>query len=153
MSDIRKLINLVEAKSKRPRAGTIPYYVDDNGQLFVCLFTSNNAAYGGTEPSVPKGGVNDGEDIMKGAERETHEETGIPLSQLTDTIPVKTTVVTGLTSSYELHVFASRVQAMTRLQPTQEGHGEWFAFEDALRQVRASHKLFLLALAQKLNYQ
>lgn len=152
-TEMRSLLNLVEAKSKRPRTGTIPYWFDEIGHLYVCLFTSNNPEYGGSEPSVPKGGIDENESIAHGAIRETHEETGIPMSDLTDIMSVKTSVIAGMTSSYDLHVFASLVPQMTKLSPTREGQGKWMTIEDALREIRAIHKEFLVALVAKLNYK
>lgn len=61
---------------KKVKAGVIPYYYD--GDVVKMLFqVSSDPRYGGPDPMISKGGVEDGEYIGVAALREAYEELGL----------------------------------------------------------------------------
>ena len=57
------------------RAGIVPYFIDNN-QIYVYLMIPSDPAYGGTEPQIAKGRVEE-EGEEEAAIREGEEELGL----------------------------------------------------------------------------
>ena len=62
---------------KQPRAGFIPYYVSDDGKVFVMFMKPSDGKYGGKQFQIAKGKIEDGEDAKTAAIREASEEIGL----------------------------------------------------------------------------
>jgi len=58
------------------RAGVIPYYVED-GVINMLFMVPSNEAFGGSDPQLPKGRIDEGEDAKQAALREGNEEVGL----------------------------------------------------------------------------
>jgi len=58
------------------RAGTLPYFVELNGQIKFLLMVPINPKYD-AKPQIAKGRIEDGEDMFKTAMREAKEELGL----------------------------------------------------------------------------
>ena len=69
------------AKKKIPRAGFIPYYIEDD-TVHVMLMKPSDTKYGGDRFQLAKGKVDDGEKSEEAATREAHEELGLKASNL-----------------------------------------------------------------------
>lgn len=140
-------INEVEQRiSKRPRAGGIPFFIEGPGQIWVCLITSTNPAFNGPDPCIPKGGADDGESPQSCAVREVEEETCIPANIYKKVFPVDVQLVTGLESSYHMHVFGMQCDRKVPTRPTREATSQWYTADQALRVIRTTHKGFLQKL-------
>jgi|TARA_R110000851_G_scaffold152407_1_gene294028 8-oxo-dGTP pyrophosphatase MutT (NUDIX family) len=61
---------------KAPRAGFIPYYIE-NGEIYFMLMKPSDPMYGGTEFQLAKGKVEEGESSVEAAYREANEELGL----------------------------------------------------------------------------
>jgi 8-oxo-dGTP pyrophosphatase MutT (NUDIX family) len=70
---LKKFLN--EEKLEAPRAGAIVYYLSTN-KIEICLVISSNPVYGGPDPQLPKGKI-ENESSKDTAIREAIEETGI----------------------------------------------------------------------------
>lgn len=68
-------------RRKIPRAGFIPYYVDD-GEIYVMLMKPSDPKFGGNEFQIAKGHIDPGEDSKTAALREANEELGLLESNL-----------------------------------------------------------------------
>ena len=64
------------------RAGFIPFYIDDDGDVFAYTMIPSDPAYGGTEPQLAKGKLNDGLSSKETAVKEAEEELGLIKSNL-----------------------------------------------------------------------
>jgi 8-oxo-dGTP pyrophosphatase MutT (NUDIX family) len=145
---IEESVSLTE--NKRWKAGGIPFYKKD-GEVFVCLVIPTDPAYGGTQPNIPKGNPDPGDDPKKTAIREVGEETGIP--NFKSVTPIGSKDVTGMTESYQLYVFAMEVADRVALNPDWEVTADWYTLEDALKIIRPKQKSFLEAFAKLVGEQ
>src|SRR5690606_25289806 len=59
------------------RAGLIPYYINDRGQIEMLFMIPADQQYGGGDPQMAKGRIEDGEDPEETAIREAKEEIGL----------------------------------------------------------------------------
>lgn len=73
---------LIENKQPIPTAGTIPYYIDDNNNVYVYLMIPSNPNFGGTQPQLAKGQIDDGYTVQETAAKEAKEEIGLKLPNL-----------------------------------------------------------------------
>lgn len=128
------------------KAGGFPFYMDEKGKLYVCLFKSNDPVYGGKAPQMPKGHPDKGEAPGTAAAREAMEETGIPARILyKNRIQVLKTKFRGETSTYIMYVYAFPLEKKFPATTNDEGYGKWFEYEYALTVVRKDQKTFLKA--------
>ena len=71
--------------SKDKKAGLIPYFFNEELGVFEYLMmVSSNAAYGGPDPMISKGGQDPGEDALTTAIREAREELGLKVENLAE---------------------------------------------------------------------
>jgi 8-oxo-dGTP pyrophosphatase MutT (NUDIX family) len=61
---------------KAPRAGLIPYYIE-NDEIYFMLMKPSDSRYGGDEFQLAKGKVEEGETSYVAAYREAYEELGL----------------------------------------------------------------------------
>lgn len=73
---------LIENKRIIDTAGTIPYYIDENNDVHVYLMIPSNPDYGGTQPQLAKGQIDDGYTVKETAAKEAKEEVGLKLTNL-----------------------------------------------------------------------
>lgn len=132
------------------KAGGFPFVFKDRN-LFVCLVTSTDPAYGGPDPAIPKGHADIGERPEQTAKREVYEETKIPVSSLNNAIHISSETITGLTRSYEFHVYGFQLDDIIEPKPTEEAIGKWYPIDEALRVIRKSHKGLLLKFIEKVR--
>lgn len=59
------------------RAGIIPYYIDDVGQVVVYTMIPSDPEFGGTMPQMAKGQIDEGMSVYETALNEGHEELGL----------------------------------------------------------------------------
>ena len=91
------------------KAGVIPYFNGSNGIEMLFMIPSD-PAYGGSDPQIAKGNVDDGETTQQAAMREGKEELGLLQSNVKLTTSVGTTVLTGLNETYNFSLFVAEVR-------------------------------------------
>lgn len=147
-----KLFSKFLSESTAWKAGGFPYFKDRNGQIYVCLFVSNNPYYGGAKPQMPKGHPDAGENPVDVAAREASEETGIPFKDLRKGAkPVTVQKFKGEVSNYNMHVFGFELNKKAKVYKNDEGEGVWLGIEDALKNMRSDQKQFLNKLYQMIK--
>lgn len=104
-------MKLFELKSKIIKAGFIPYVFENNLPVFMFMISSD-VAFGGLDPAIAKGHVDDGESEMQAGIREAEEELGLVTSNLKhETIQLAWKGnIDGLTEQYPLSVFIGEVK-------------------------------------------
>ena len=132
------------------KAGGIPF-VKIKDKIYVCLFVSNNAEWGGPDPQLPKGAVDKGEKIEVAAMREAHEETGISKFAITTSKITKLAadVFKGQLEQYELHVYAFEILTKSPVKKNDEGVGLWLELSDAEKKMRKDQLKYLKLLKEK----
>jgi len=63
--------------TKVDRAGMIPFYVTDEGEILMMFMIPSDPTYGGAEFQIAKGKVDPGENYETAAVREAEEELGL----------------------------------------------------------------------------
>lgn len=131
-------------ESKKWRAGGFPYYEDENGDIHVCLFISNDPNYGGPHPQIPKGNPDPGENASQAASREASEETGIPLTDLRKNAQlVIVRSFKGQVADYDIHVYSFKLDRKIPARTTEEGKGVWLSLDRAMSSMRKDQRIFL----------
>lgn len=64
------------------RAGLIPVFVDDDNNLHMFFMKPSDPKYGGSDYQIAKGRIEDGEDPLDAAIRESSEELGLRSSNI-----------------------------------------------------------------------
>lgn len=100
---------------QEPKAGLIPYTVDQDGNIKMLFQVSSNPKFGGAKPMISKGGIELGEYPLTAALREAKEELGLIIDN------IKSQPWRGwqgdvvLTSaSYHLVIYAAEVNSLSR---------------------------------------
>lgn len=75
--------SLAESTEKLDSAGFIPYHTDGNS-VYVMTMIPSDPDYGGTQPQLAKGKIDDGYDALQTAMKEAEEEVGLKPSNVTD---------------------------------------------------------------------
>lgn len=144
------------SKKKRPmrwKSGGFPYFIDPKtGDIFVCLFTSNDPDYGGKHPQMPKGTRDDSEAPVVTGAREAAEETGIPYDALKRKAHmIMNKKFRGETSTYIQYAFGFPLDKPYTAKKNSEGKGLWYRADDARKVIRRDQKVFLTKLLDNLE--
>lgn len=141
-------MRLNEMRQKAPRAGIYPIYKDPNGQIWVYLMIPSDPSYGGSEPQMGKGRVDDGETVEQAAMREGQEELGLRKDNITNMFVIAKEQITGLDGYYEITVYGAEVSDPKAFDPAgkESGWTGWVTLDDALVKGRQSQKHFLQAI-------
>jgi len=91
-------------KPKKNRAGILPYFIKDDGTVLVYLGIPNNPKFGGYEPQLLKGCIDEGESKWDAALREAFEEGGLYADNIIDTFKLMSDRKTRLT------IYACRIE-------------------------------------------
>ncbi len=59
------------------RAGTVPYYIDESGEIQMMFMKPSNSEWGGDQFQLAKGRIENGENTKDAAIREAKEELGL----------------------------------------------------------------------------
>jgi 8-oxo-dGTP pyrophosphatase MutT (NUDIX family) len=141
-------MRLNEMRQKGPRAGVYPVYTDPNGEVWVFLMIPSKAEYGGAEPQMGKGRVDDGETPEEGAFREGQEELGLRMDNIKRKWLITKEQITGLDGYYDMSVYGAEIIDPKAFDAHSDESGwvGWVKFEDALTQSRQSQVHFLKAI-------
>lgn len=86
------------------KAGVIPFY-RENGVTKMLFQVSSDPMYGGPDPMISKGSVEDGEDIEFAARREAAEELGLKEQNIIEFDDV----YIGNFPQYQLEIFTAKI--------------------------------------------
>lgn len=126
------------------KAGGFPFFRDEAQKIWVCLFKSNDANYGGSAYQMPKGHPDKGESPGEAAAREAMEETGIPERVLSkNRRKVDKFVFKGEISTYLQYVYVFPLDTKFPATTNNEGMGKWVNYEYALTVIRKDQRGFL----------
>lgn len=105
-----KIVEVVKPRSTR--AGFIPYFIGPNGIEFLFM-VSSNPAFGGPDPAIAKGRIDQGEDTKLAGIREATEELGLKENNLkSSTVKLGWEgFISGLDSHYQMSVFIGEVNS------------------------------------------
>ena len=121
----------------KPKAGIIPYFADGTALFFL----SNNAAFGGTEPSIAKGRIDKDETPEEAAIREGFEEIGLKSSNFKGPVTLLWTgTLTGMDATYEMSVYAVEVKSKTDFAKAgkETGSTKWLTLDEYKKEGRQS---------------
>ena len=136
---------------KRGRAGIYPVYIDQSGDIFVSLMIPSDPAYGGTEPQMGKGRIDDGQTPEDAAVREGEEELGLRRDNMGPVEKLQSQVITGAQASYTIHVYCTQIKDPKAFdEPHYEsGWTGLLQIDDAIAKTRTGQRPFLQALKVK----
>ena len=139
-------------RSKRLRVGIIPYCHID-GVLHLRLMIPSDPAYGGTEPQIAKGRIEEGEDPVQSAIREGEEELGLVPGNIQNTQLMMTDTITGMTASYDMNIYITEVKDPTKWGEFhyETGWSDLLSIDDALSKVRQSQKKYIEEIMRKVD--
>lgn len=137
------------------KAGIVPYYVNQ-GQVFVYLMVPSNANYGGLDPQIAKGGVENGQSVEETAVREGEEELGLKRANIASLQVAWRGTITGLATAqwaapvYELIVYMAGVKNPQDFGQFhyETGWAGWIGEQDISR-VRSNQRAIISAVIQK----
>jgi 8-oxo-dGTP pyrophosphatase MutT (NUDIX family) len=66
----------------KSKAGLIPYFVEEDGEVKYMFMIPSRKSFGERYPAIAKGGVEQGETILEAALREASEELGLKKSNI-----------------------------------------------------------------------
>ncbi len=137
------------------KAGFIPYYFDQKGQLYMMFVLSSNPAYGGTKFMIAKGHVDSGEDVLQAALREANEECGLRQANLiagTTKIGWKG-MITGYTETSPLTIYIGKIKDLSAFdKPGYEiSKTKWMTPEEFASSGRNSQVNIVTACVSRIN--
>lgn len=142
-----------EHANVKTKAGMIPYFYD-NGVLKMLFAVSSNPAFGGTQPMIAKGHIEEGEDPRTGGIREAEEELGLKPDNFANK-PFFVTVqkIAGNIATYDLHIFAVEVRDPKDFNPhdAEIASVHWLTIEQYQKYGRKSQFGLVQALVNKLS--
>lgn len=122
--------------TQNTRAGLIPYYIDDDLVVHVCLMVPSDPEFGGSEPQFAKGHIEGEESEECCAVREGVEELGITASDVID--------VWRVTSVNKIAWFAAEMKGKKLDQPSYESeYSFWMTIGQAQERIREWQKQIL----------
>jgi len=132
------------------RAGIIPFLADGRALFFV----SSDPSYGGPDPAIAKGRVDQGETVVQAAIREGAEELGLRPSNFAGKPFLGWSgSVGGLEATYEMAVYC--VQVKDEKAFSKPGHETertvWYTREEFAKHGRRSHQAMANAAFDKID--
>ena len=124
------------------KAGLIPYVIED-GQLKMLFMVSSDPQFGGPDPMISKGNVEDCETPYDCAIREAVEELGLRTSNIkTEPFVLADVSLKGLCDEYFLRVFACEVHLHDAFDTPhyETAYTEWMTASEFDLRGRPSHK-------------
>lgn len=138
---------------KSGKAGIIPYIVED-GVVKMLFMVSSDARYGGPDPMISKGHVDEGENFAQAAVREGEEELGLKTSNM-DGAPILAWKgeLSGMDAKYAFHVFTVKVKDKNDFgqfhYETQSTH--WLSAQEFAEQGRKSQNNIVQSVAKSIE--
>jgi 8-oxo-dGTP pyrophosphatase MutT (NUDIX family) len=144
-------INLPLLKSGK--AGIIPYIKED-GVVKMLFMKSSDARYGGPDPMISKGHVDEGESFAEAALREGEEELGLKQSNCDGSHWIAWKgELSGYDARYPFHVFAAEVKDKEDFgKPHYETEStHWLSAEEFAQKGRKSQNAIVQSVAKAIE--
>lgn len=135
------------------KAGIIPYIRTEKG-IEMMFAISSDPAYGGPDPMISKGHIDEGETPEQAAVREGNEELGLlPANFAEQPFLVKDETIRGMTSTYGMRIMAVEVKSKDNFGPFGYETAEtiWMTGDEYAQRGRKSQLGFIQALLSKLS--
>jgi 8-oxo-dGTP pyrophosphatase MutT (NUDIX family) len=150
-----KLNEIRELRRARPKAGFLPYFKNDEGQIEFLFMVSSDPMYGGGDPAVAKGKIDTGENVKTASLREGEEELGLRQSNLIgDTVQIGWSgEISGLDATYEMTIYIGEVKNKSSFdEPDHEvAETKWLTLDQFNKEGRKSHRRIVQACYSKIN--
>lgn len=143
-------MRLHEMREKAPRAGIYPVFIKEDN-VWVFMMIPSDRAYGGTDPQMGKGRVDEGETVEIAAMREGQEELGLRKSNVSKMELLVKERITGADGHYDISVFAAIVidPKAFNAPGKESGWAGWLPMDKALAKGRANQRHFVQAIKDK----
>lgn len=131
------------------KSGVIPFYQDNKGMIHMYFMIPSDPKYGGPNPQVAKGNIENGETPRIAALREGNEELGLIESNILSVIDC------GLCKNPLMHVFAAEIMsAVTFDKPQFEtGSTRWLTWDKFKMGGRKTQQMLVTQTYRKIqNY-
>lgn len=149
-----KIQSILQEDVSIKKAGIIPFITTENG-IEMMFMVSSDPAYGGADPMIAKGHIDQGEDVLQAAVREGEEELGLRQSNMKSApFVVKDETIRGMTSTYLMRIYAVEVKSKTDFDtPHYETERvEWMTLDEYRQSGRRSQLGFVEALIAKISH-
>ena len=133
--------------NKIERAGLVPCYINDDGELEMMFMKPSDPTYGGSDYQIAKGKIEVGESEMETAIREAREELGLKLDNISHTFYCGKFL--GRT-----YIFASIVNSKENFDPFMEDETEsvtWMTMEQFAKEGRDIHIDVVACVVKEIN--
>ena len=131
------------------KAGFVPY-VFVAGEPVFYFMSPSKSEYGGPQPQIAKGGVDEGETIYEGALREAKEELGLKKSNLIDNTVMMgwKGKIRGKRETYMMTVYIGEVKKQDNFkEPHHEtGSTHWLTLKEFMKNGRKSQASIVRAI-------
>lgn len=147
------MINLNQAPiTNSAKAGIIPYFVD-NGVIRMMFMVPSDPFYGGPDPQIAKGGIDNGETAATTAVREGEEELGLRVWNIVAFTQVSAPTAIEPERDYTLEVFAAKVEdpAAFDLPHYETGAVHWLTLDEFNAVGRPAHRKIVAKIHQELS--
>jgi 8-oxo-dGTP pyrophosphatase MutT (NUDIX family) len=126
----------------KDRAGVIPFYRRDDGEIMMMFRTPSDPKFGGKKPQVAKGGIDPGESVLAAAIREGEEELGLLQANIINTFTIPAQQINGDDAPYKLHMFALEIDDPTHFGQHDHETAEvmWMTIADFARVGRKNQQ-------------
>jgi len=131
------------------KSGVIPFYRDNKNIIHMYFMVPSDPAYGGIDPQIAKGDVDDGESLREAAMREGKEELGLREKNVLSVIDC------GSNSNLKIHVFAAEVANAIKFDKPhfETGKTHWLTMDKFKIRGRKIHLAAVTQAYQKIqNY-
>lgn len=140
---------------RRGKAGCIPYVLDANGEPRMAFMISSDANFGGPDPMIAKGGIDEGESPEQAGVREAQEELGLRTTNIVDgTLTLGWQgQLRGMDSTYDFHVFTCQVDDVLDFDKPDFETEEvvWMTAEEFMHRGRDTQRHIVLACLEKIK--
>lgn len=121
---------------KVDRAGMIPFYVTDEGEILMMFMVPSDPTYGGSEFQIAKGKVDEGENHEAAAIRECEEELGLKMSNVISDVH--------FLGKYlgRMHIYIVQVESLSDFNPPhfETGQVGWLSPDHFEEEGRELHR-------------
>lgn len=125
------------------KAGIIPYFKNEDGSIDFLFMVSSDPKFGGPDPMISKGEVEDGESTQQAARREGAEELGLKPSNIKSSFTlISDNTTKGLDNSYRMVIYACEVKSKTNFghYHYETAYTKWMTNNQFQKTGRTAHR-------------
>lgn len=135
------------------KAGVLPYYIDEEQNVYVQLMVPSNAKYGGKSPQLAKGHVEENCDIEVEAFREGTEELGLIFDNILQYQKIGEFYF-DYKKDYFLHVYMVEIIDKNNYieHSTETKSAEFYLIEEAEKKIRKDQRRIIQQFKEILQW-